>query len=352
MTNSLMFGLIYFILFYFILDVSHYCVLQLPRVPSSENDFPFGTSIKYFGHCSKRNRATATLSDSDDDNEVFNSNIAAGDSMECRFERTFPSALIGERERDRVGKSRELKNKNITQGAVTIKMKTKDNNDCSNVIDFKSHSSHDVTASASDESTYTYSITNTSDDNSNHKNSHDHDDDDDDDDRNETFNCNNSDDENNSNATTVTATAAAVEQKDMTETSGSEENMKLDDIVVDVDIGIQSENTSVEMSITVSSSSSTRPLSSTPSHIDSDTNSSSSQSHSSLSFSRSQSSHTGDDYNNLSSKRSHISCNNKHNLRISSHIECNANGLEQEKNGNMSGVDNADSPITDGSESP
>ena len=49
----------HFLILIFSTDVSHFCALQLPQEPGSELNFPFGSNIKYLGHCSKRNRETS-----------------------------------------------------------------------------------------------------------------------------------------------------------------------------------------------------------------------------------------------------------------------------------------------------
>ena len=311
----------HFLLLIFSTDVSHFCALQLPQEPGSELNFPFGSNIKYLGHCSKRNRGTisSSLSDSDNDdydyenykNSISNScvSLPADENIKFRFDGKYCNDSIHVHSAGNGEK--EIRNKYTISSTLTSKIKAKDknNNNCNNEINCKSLVSKNMT-NVLDMNTHT----------------------------NVNSDSGNDEEDNDSNSSVSEEHSASGE---CSEDAYQDINSSND---IDVDVGIQSENTSVEMSTESSSSS----------HNDSDTHS---LSHSqSLSISLAKGTNV-DEYSNICSKRSHTNYNNKHNLRILSQTECAANGLGQQSHGNSNGnmnniVDNADSPITDGSDSP
>ena len=306
-------------------DVSHFCALQLPREPGVELNHPFGSNLKYLGHCSKRLREniSSSLSDSDNDDHddyedcISNSciSLSATNDMKFRFDRKYHNGSIVVHKTKNGEKN--IKNKSTILPSLTCKIKARENNNCNIETNCKILVSNEKTAILNRS---THAI----------------------------VNSDNSNDDDNDDSTIVSEEHSA--SGECSEDAYQDMNNSND---VDVDVGIQSENTSVEMSTESGSSSSSLSNSSSPT---------ASERHSlshpvSLPLSKANTAAADDDYGNICPRKSNNNYTNKHNLRISSQTEFAANGLRQQNhgksNGNMNNVvDNADSPITDGSDSP
>ena len=304
-------------------DVSHFCALQLPREPGGELNHPFGSNLKYLGHSSKRHRESisSSLSDSNDDDDeddedcISNSCISlrADNDMKFRIAKKYHNGSLDVHRMNHGGKY--IKNKSTILPSLSCKIKAKENNNCNIETNCNILVSNEKTAKLN---------------RSTHAN----------------VNSDNSNDDDNDDCSIVSEEHSA--SGECSEDAYQDMNNSND-----VDVGIQSENTSVEMSTESGSSSSSISNSSSP--TDSDKHS---LSHPvSLSPSKGNTAAADDDYGNICSRKSNNNYPNKHNLRISSRTEFAANGLCPQNHGKSNGnlnnvVDNADSPITDGNDSP